>query len=158
MTRSPREANPWVALEATMRSCENYRSQLFDHLFGLLESEESLELIEHAGRCEECRTALLEADGQRKLMAAAAKAEFPLVRFEAPAAVALVPADAVKLRLRPVAPSAHTGRWAAAAVLLIALGGLSVPTPAMPAITATSGRKWPATNSGSTSWPRKNAN
>ncbi|MBY0528127.1 MAG: hypothetical protein K2R98_32320 [Gemmataceae bacterium] len=110
-----------------MRSCEHYQAQLLEHLYGLLEGEASLALIEHAGACEECRAALQRADGSRKLLAAAAKVDFSSVRFVAPEPDVLPMSkprkQAVARRTTPI----HWGRWAAAAVVLIALTGLGVP-------------------------------
>jgi len=111
-----------------MKSCEVFQAQLLDHLYGLLEGEESLELIEHAGRCDECRAALQHADVQRRLLAVAAVTECPDVHFEAPEETT---APAV-LPLRKPAPvrtrkPIRFGRWAAAAAVLLALGGITIP-------------------------------
>ena len=77
--------------ETTTKSCEQFQAQLLEHLYGLLEAEESLALIEHAGQCEVCRTALLQADSQRLLFAAAALTQSPNIRFDALTSAMLVP-------------------------------------------------------------------
>lgn len=110
-----------------MKRCEHYQAQLWDHLYGLLEAEDSLALIEHAGQCEECRAALLRADGNRKLLATAAKVEFPAVRFQAPAneaAVLKMPKRVAMARRTP----RNLRRWGVAAAVLLALGAVGVPT------------------------------
>jgi hypothetical protein len=111
-----------------MKSCEQYQAQLMEHLYGLLENEDSLALIEHAGRCEACRTALLHADSQRQLLAAAALTECPDIRFEAPT-VRLAPATAAPAppKRRALRLSRYLGRVAAAAVVLLAVAGMSLP-------------------------------
>jgi len=109
-----------------MKRCEQYQAQLLDHLYGLLEADESLALIEHAGQCDDCRAALLQADSKRKLFAAAAKAEFPAVRFQAPAKEAAV----LKMPKRLPAPRTLRSirRWGIAAAVLLALGAVGIPT------------------------------
>src|SRR5256885_1001195 len=110
-----------------MKSCELFQAQLLEHLYGLLEAEESLSLIEHAGRCDACRAALLQADNQRQLLAAGASTACP----GAPSADRAKPARAAGPP-RPKPPRAarlprHPGRWAAAAAVLLAVTGVGVP-------------------------------
>lgn len=107
-----------------MRSCEQYKAQMLEHLYGLLEADESLALIEHAGQCDDCRTALLSADTQKKLLSAAAKTEFAGVRFEAPApAVAGRTTDTRK----SAGPRPAWRRWAVAAGILLAVLAIGIP-------------------------------
>src|SRR5208337_5002577 len=103
-----------------MRSCERFQTQLLEHLFGLLDGDESLALIEHAGQCDDCRTALQQADLQKQLLSAAAKTEFSGVRFRAPTAHELAASP------RLPAPQAGWVRWAVAAAILLAVG-IAVP-------------------------------
>jgi predicted anti-sigma-YlaC factor YlaD len=65
-----------------MSRCSHYQSQALDHLYGLLDADESLTLIEHVGQCEDCRAALLKADLHKKLLSAASKPEFAGIRFD----------------------------------------------------------------------------
>lgn len=105
-------------------NCELFQAQLLDHMYGLLEADDSLALIEHAGSCEPCRSALLRADGERKLLGAAAKLEFPGLRFQAPAADQ--PALKFKAPARPrTRPPIRWQRWAAAAAVLAAVTGIA---------------------------------
>jgi hypothetical protein len=89
----------------------------------LLDADEGLALIEHAGQCENCRAALLQADLHKKLLAAAAKAEFSGVRFEEPDPARL----AEPAKRRPARPFAWKA-WAIAAGILLALTAIGVPT------------------------------
>ncbi len=110
-----------------MKSCEYYQGQLLDHLYGLLEAEQSLALIEHAGSCDDCRAALQRADGQRRLLGIAAISECPEVVFEAPAAPApavLPPRKPIPLRARK---PLRWGRYAAAAAVLLAVSAVGIP-------------------------------
>src|SRR5262245_48990837 len=116
-----------------MKSCETYQAQLLDHLYGLLEPEDSRALEEHLGACPGCQAALAHAREQKQLLAAAARSKFPGVRFEEPPA----PAPAEAEVTRPVPPEAppvvpirtvpvrvNWGRWAVAAGVLLAVAGI----------------------------------
>jgi hypothetical protein len=105
-----------------MNACEPFQDQFLDYLYDLLDAPEKAALEAHVAVCPACQSALERARGQQKLLAAAARAEFPQVRFEAPAeAPATVPLAA---RPRPVR---RWRRWAVAAAALIAVAGLGVP-------------------------------
>jgi hypothetical protein len=102
-----------------MNLCEPFQQQLLEDLYGLLDEAESRALREHLEGCAACRTARERADVQRRLLAAAAKEEFPGVRFtppvarpETPPVIALAPR-----RRRWV-------RWAVAAAVLLLVAGL----------------------------------
>jgi anti-sigma factor RsiW len=103
-----------------MDHCGQYQAQLLDFLYDLLEGDEHRSLREHLAHCPACQAALAQAQGQQRLLAVAAKMEFPAVRFEPPR-------EHLRLAQRPAAtPPARRawGRWAAAAVILLTLGGL----------------------------------
>src|SRR5438270_11398688 len=105
-------------------TCEHCQAQLLEHLYGLLDDAEAAAVQSHLRHCGTCQAALAQAQGQQRLLAAAARAEFPGVRFEAPAAAAERPAAA------PVLKGfwrRHGSLWAAAAAVLLVVGGLGVP-------------------------------
>jgi predicted anti-sigma-YlaC factor YlaD len=105
-----------------MTRCEQYQTLLLDHLYGLLDPDESLALIEHAGQCDTCRASLQQADNHKKLLGAAAKSEFTAVRFEEPDAARLAqPAR------RRRAPALAWKGWAIAAGILVALTAIGLP-------------------------------
>jgi hypothetical protein len=96
---------------------------LLDHLYDLLEPDDNQALTEHLRQCVPCQAALGRAQQQRQLLAAAAKAEFAAVRFQAPARVPAAQAE-------PAHASAwHAGwvRWSVAAAVLLAIAGLGIP-------------------------------
>jgi hypothetical protein len=108
-----------------MTRCEHYQAELLEHLYGLLDADESLALIEHAGQCDDCRAALVKTDLQKKLLAAAAKSQFAGVRFQAPApdvAAAAGPAGSASGR------SFAWRAWAIAAAILLAVTAIAVPS------------------------------
>ena len=51
-----------------MKSCEQYREYILDHLYGLLEPPESADLASHLEACEACRTELARAEKQKRLL------------------------------------------------------------------------------------------
>src|SRR5438270_12874699 len=69
-----------------MYTCADCQPRLLDDLYGLLEPDESKQLLDHLATCPDCRRARAEAERVQKLLAAAARSEFPDVRFTAPAA------------------------------------------------------------------------
>jgi hypothetical protein len=101
-----------------MYTCADCQPRLLDDLYGLLEPDESKQLLDHLTTCPDCRRARAEAERVQKLLAAAARSEFPDVRFTAPAAdvtpAARVPARRSWTRVLG---------WAVAAGLLLAAGG-----------------------------------
>jgi anti-sigma factor RsiW len=107
-----------------MNDCTNYQPLLLDHLYGLLDDAENQALLDHLGACPACQASLDRARRQQRLLAAAAKQAFPAVRFEAPAREEVAP-EVIAL---PVPRRARRwGRWAVAAALLLAAGGLGAP-------------------------------
>src|SRR5438105_1682933 len=109
----------------SMSNCEPYQAQLLGYLYDLLEANEQQALREHLSQCVACQAALVGAERQKKLLAAAAKAEFPAVRFQAPPAGEIIPAADIP------AVQVHSARrpwfgWAIAASVLLLLS-LGVP-------------------------------
>jgi hypothetical protein len=109
-------------LENAMPTCESFQSQLLDHLYGLLDDEEGRVLREHLGACSACAGALRTVEEQRRLLALAAKTEFPEVTFRPrPDAEAVEKHRSIAFpRVRPVLP--RWSRWAVAAGLVLAAG------------------------------------
>jgi uncharacterized membrane protein YqjE len=104
-----------------MTPCDACQGQLLDHLYGLLDDAQGEALLAHLSGCAACREALAAAEAQRSQLAAAAKTSFPAVRFEPPAQSSLALAPLVQ----PPRPARRSWRrWAAAAAVLLALGGL----------------------------------
>ncbi|MBL8795729.1 MAG: hypothetical protein JNM56_17620, partial [Planctomycetia bacterium] len=109
-----------------MSRCSHYQSHALDHLYGLLDAEESLTLIEHVGQCEDCRAALLKADLHKKLLTAASKPEFAGVRFDVPSEQEL---QTVRFPSRPAAVrQLNWRRYAAAAAILLAVSAVGIPS------------------------------
>jgi hypothetical protein len=99
-----------------MDNCGHFQAQLLDYLYDLLEADDLRVLQEHLKECGSCQTALARARAQQNLLAAAAKMECPVVRFEAPRNLPL-PGPA-----QPVMPRRHRWvGWAVAAAGLLAL-------------------------------------
>ena len=69
-----------------MTSCEHFQVHLLDHLYDLLDPADAQALTEHLEQCPDCRSALAQAESQQQMFAAAARTEFPALRFEAPPA------------------------------------------------------------------------
>src|SRR5437763_458901 len=103
-----------------MQSCEAYQAQTLEYLYDLLEDSDRQAFEAHLAVCAPCQAALDRARGHQRLLATAAKLEFPAVRFQPPA---LPPPVVVPLehRRRP------WRRWAVAAAVLVALAGLGLP-------------------------------
>src|SRR5438093_12179708 len=100
------------------------QAQMLEHLYVLLDDSERQAMQEHLEGCAACRAELAKAREQQQLLAAAARMEFADVRFSAPTEEVAAPAPAVlplpataKKKVRP------WRRWAAAAAILLAIGG-----------------------------------
>jgi hypothetical protein len=111
-----------------MKTCGDYQDQLFDALHGLLDEPEEVALAQHLLECAACRQALERAEGQKRLLAAAARFDYPGLAFDPPAET--LPID--RSRRVPRQPSRplpggwrRPARWAVAAALLLALGALA---------------------------------
>jgi hypothetical protein len=115
-----------------MDRCESCRNLMLEYLYDLLDEAELQPFVEHLTGCAACQAQLEKAKAQQRLLAAAAKKQFPAVQFEAPPVT--VPA--------PIAPASGrneggiqrsprsfraVARWAVAAGVLVAAVGLTLP-------------------------------
>jgi hypothetical protein len=97
---------------------------MLEYLYDLLEGAERQAFQGHLDGCAACRAALAQAQAQQNLLAAAARIEFPAVRFQPPT-------DAITPLLRATVPlprpqrSRAWRRWVAAAILLLTLSGVA---------------------------------
>lgn len=107
-----------------MTPCDRFQDQLLDHLYGLLEPPEVGPLTDHLHSCAACRAALARAEGQKRLLAEAARLEFPDLHFTTPT-VPLTP-RVEGPPVRAAAAERSWGRWALAAAILVAVGGVSL--------------------------------
>ncbi len=106
-----------------MHTCPSCQAQMLEYLYDLLDPAERQAVQDHLDACAACRAALEKAREQQNLLAAAARIEFADVHFAAPAeAPAVVPMPAPARR-----KALPWRRWAAAAAVLLAVGGLAVP-------------------------------
>src|SRR5262245_31558856 len=116
-----------------MYACHACQAQLLEYLYDLLDEADRQALAAHLGGCPACQAALVRAQAQQRLLAAAARLEFPAVRFTPPTAEAppVPPAPRTVLlptrpRLRPAGQARALRRWAVAAGLLVAVGLLGL--------------------------------
>jgi hypothetical protein len=101
-----------------MNSCQQYREYILDHLYGLLDSAESAELTSHLAGCDACRTELVLAEKQKKLLGVAARTQVAGFEFTRPLESSSPP------RSRSLSPGL---RWAMAAAVLLAVTGIGLP-------------------------------
>src|SRR5262245_17565386 len=76
-----------------MTRCEWAQALLLEHLYGLVEGEDRVQLETHLEACGVCRLALGQTESQRELLSAASKVPFADVRFEPPSAVPMGPSE-----------------------------------------------------------------
>jgi uncharacterized membrane protein YgcG len=103
-----------------MITCKTCEPLLLHHLYGLLDDVESAALVQHLGDCPACQAALEKARQQQKVLAAAAKTEFPNVNFKP------VEQSITRAVPRPAPLPQRTirwQRWAVAATILLLVGG-----------------------------------
>jgi hypothetical protein len=108
-----------------MTSCETYQSQLLAYMYDLLEETDRQQLQAHLETCDGCKAALARAQNQKRLLALAAKAEFPKVRFQPPVEETAPRERETVPLVRPEPRSVRS--WAIAAGILL-LVGLGVPS------------------------------
>ncbi len=105
-----------------MHSCESCQNLLLESLYGLLDDADQQPLQAHLVGCAACQAALAQVQKQQHLFAAAAKLEFPAVRFVEPAKE---PAPAPRLPLPKPAAVRPWRRWASAAALWLTAVGFT---------------------------------
>ena len=103
-----------------MKSCEQYREYILDHLYGLLEPPESADLASHLEACEACRTELARAEKQKRLLGVAARTQLAGFEFTRPVE------SQSPSRLRSYSPAPGM-RWAMAAAVFLAVAGIGLP-------------------------------
>src|SRR5438552_3824569 len=113
-----------------MLNCETCRGQLLEYLYEVVDEVDVRGIQEHLEHCLMCRASLAKAQAHKQLLGKAAKAQFPGVRFDAPAEPAVlplstpVPRRAVK---RTWIARVTTSALARAAAVLLVIGALAIP-------------------------------
>ncbi|HTK77047.1 MAG TPA: zf-HC2 domain-containing protein, partial [Gemmataceae bacterium] len=107
-----------------MATCRHYQAQMLDRLYDLLDAADARALDLHLSTCPACKAAMGQSERVQRLLAAAAKTEFPGVKFQAPAAGAEVARAAVTSP--PRRSFWRAASLAVAACLFMALGIPSV--------------------------------
>jgi hypothetical protein len=110
-----------------MDRCDAFQAQLLEYLYDLLDDGERLEVQHHLDSCPACRATLERVEGQKQLLATAARMEFPGIRFEAPSGDIPVTLPLPPARPAPASPRRGRWRWIAAAAVLLVLGGTALP-------------------------------
>jgi hypothetical protein len=100
-----------------MKTCTDRQNLMLEYLYDLLDDVECRDLQGHADSCPSCATALRQAQMQKGQLAAAAKREFPNVRFVAP-----TESQPATLPFRRTIIKHPWVRYALAASVLIAIG------------------------------------
>src|SRR5262245_16097081 len=129
--RRPRAPTADGCWRDVMRTPEPDHDLLLDYLYDALEADERARVEEHLRTSAAWREALESVRGQRRLLAAAARMSFPTVTFGPPATVPMDrgardggrdnPRPGRAVRRRRLWP------WVAAAAVLLALAGGSIP-------------------------------
>ena len=106
-----------------MKNCTEYQQLLLEHLYGLLEEDQSRALEAHLADCPTCQSAWERAYQEQRWLAQAACWSFEDVRFEAPLLSELAPQQrrADKLAWANWIQE-HLPLWLLAACLLLACG------------------------------------
>src|SRR5262245_34420580 len=123
-----------------MDRCTELQSQMLDYVYDLLDGDDRRQFADHLEQCKACQDALRAAQSDQHLFAAAARMEFPNVRFQVPVeeptpslrlvepekpAVAAADNGPAVLPIAPTVRRVRWQRWALAATVLLAVG---VPT------------------------------
>src|SRR4051794_29662385 len=104
-----------------MLTCDQCRSALLDRHYGLLDAADAA-LDAHLAACPACQAEQLAVERFGRLLSAAARTEFPDVRFVAPTEVGLAAARSGARSPAPLRAAAYRLGWVVAAALLLALG------------------------------------
>src|SRR5262249_44006508 len=102
-----------------MKSCDQYREFILDHLYGLRDSSDAAELSKHLESCPSCKADLARAEKQKKLLGVAARTQVG-GQFTRPVETR----EPVKIRSFSVVSRVS---WAIAATVLLAVAGIGVP-------------------------------
>ena len=105
-----------------MFSCESCRALMLEYLYDVLETDERQAVETHLKDCVACQAELVKAKGQQQLLAAAAKMEFPDVRFTIPPATREIRNPQPEIRKESFRLGFPWRRMAVAAAVLLALG------------------------------------
>jgi hypothetical protein len=98
---------------------------MLEYLYDLLDDLERQAVQDHVGACADCQSQLEKAREHRNLLGAAARMEFPNVRFVAPSAAETAGPAILSMTAPQVRVRRPWRRWAAAAAILATLGGLA---------------------------------
>lgn len=104
-------------------NCEQCRDQLLPFLYDLLEPHERAVTTAHLESCADCQGALKAARDQQGMLAEAVKQQHPDIIFKAPSKVTPASTAPTILMQRPPRRPRWLNRWAAAAAILLVLGG-----------------------------------
>jgi hypothetical protein len=100
-----------------MTTCESIQGQLLPLLYDLLNEHEEKLVRDHLASCVACREAQVRAEDQRRMLAAAARMQFPGIQFTPPA-----PGSEPTMVL-PRPRAFGVARWLLAASILLAIAG-----------------------------------
>ncbi len=109
-----------------MLTCDQCRAALLDRQYGLLDAAETAAAEAHLAACAACQAEQARVERLGRLLSAAARTDFPDVRFVAPAVDAPAPVG-YRTKGRRQRSYWSIAGWAVAAALLLALG---IPTGA----------------------------
>jgi hypothetical protein len=110
-----------------MLTCEKCRAALLDRQYGLLDAADAAALDAHVAACPACRTERAKVERFGRLLSAAARTDFPDVRFVAPAehtglsATRSLRSGAGRSRA-PFRAAVNLVAWAVAACLVLGMG------------------------------------
>jgi hypothetical protein len=105
-----------------MKTCDQYRELILDHLYGLSEASEQADLARHLETCQACKTEMARAEKQKRLLGIAARTHLAGFQFKRPAEPIMSIGQA-----RGSQPVGFRLPWAMAAAVLLAVAGLGIP-------------------------------